>query len=129
MGCLCVCNIIFEHLSFILECSHMIYSGPGIILVCEFYRPSDVTLLLLFFSGITRVSGSGASNFIISNLIFGNFSLFGVTVKYWLLIDWKRIIGFFAWFTGWISSVYEYKIGTLRGYELVIVSYFDELFI
>ena len=79
MCCLCVCNILFEHLRCILECCHMIYFGPGIVLVCDFYCPPDVTLFL-FFSGITWGSGSGASAFIFPNLISGHFSPFGVTI-------------------------------------------------
>ena len=45
----------------------------------------------VFFSGIKWVIGSGVSAFIFPNLIFDNLSLFGVTVKCWLLIGWKII--------------------------------------
>ena len=62
----------------------MIDFGPGIILVCDFYCPSDNTLFLLFFSGVTRVSGTGVYAFIFLNIIFGNVSL--LEVKCWLLM-------------------------------------------
>ena len=44
----CVCHILFEHFSCILECCHMIYFGFSIILVCAFSCPSDVTIFLFF---------------------------------------------------------------------------------
>ena len=65
--------------------------------------------------------------FYFSNLIFGHFSLFGVTVKCWLLVGKKN--HFFAWFAGWSSSGYASTIGTLRGYALVIVFNCGAIFI
>ena len=56
--------------------------------------PFLALLMSLFYccfpSGITWGIGSDVSAFMISNIIFGNFSLFGVTVKCWLLIGWKK---------------------------------------
>ena len=70
MCCLCVCHILFEHLRCILECCHMIYFGPGIILVCAFSCYSYDTLFLLFFSLVTCGNSTGVSAFIFPNLIF-----------------------------------------------------------
>ena len=89
MCCWCVCHILFEHLTCILEFFHMIYFGSGIILVCAFSCPSGVPLFLLFSSENTCDSGYGVSVFIFPNLVFGHFSIFGVTIKYWLLIGWN----------------------------------------
>ena len=111
--CWCVCYIIFEYLRCILECCHMIYYGPGIIPVCDFSCPSDAT-----FTVFPPLEWHGAvvlmyPNFIFPNIISGTFSIFGVTIKSWLLIGWKKI-SFFAWFTSSSSSGYASTIGTLR---------------
>ena len=45
---LCVCRVHLKHFRCILECCHMIDSGPGIILVCAFSWHSDVTILPIF---------------------------------------------------------------------------------
>ena len=65
----------------------MIYSGPGIILVCAFSCPSDNTIFLFFPSGVIWGNGTGVSAFIFPIIFFGDFSL--LPVKYWLLIGWK----------------------------------------
>ena len=75
----------FEHLRCILECCHMLYSGPGIIIVYAFSCPSDVNFFLLFFSGITWGRGTGVSTFIFQMSFVVIFTIFGVTVKSWLI--------------------------------------------
>ena len=75
----------FEHLRFILECCHMIYFGPAIILVCTFSCPSDDISFLFFFYGFTLGSGTGVSIFTFLNYVFDQFSL--VAVKCWLVIS------------------------------------------
>ena len=66
--------------------------------------------------------------FYFSKSHFGNFSLFGVTVKCWLLIGWKNY-RFFAWFIGWNSYGYASTIGTIICYVLVIGFDWGALFI
>ena len=100
MCCWYVFHIPFDHLRCILECCHMNYFRTGIILMCNFSWPSDYTILLLFFSRITWDIGSGISSFIFPNLIIGNFSLLGATVKCWLLIGWKNIVIFLGSLVG-----------------------------
>ena len=106
----------------------MVNSGSGIIFVCDFSFSSDVNCFLFFFSGITWVIGSGAYAFNFPNLVFGIFSIFGVTVKSWLLTGCKES-GFSVRFTGWISSGCASTIGNLRGYALVNDLYCCTIFI
>ena len=47
---------------------------------CLFYT-SDFNFPCFFPSRITKGSDTGVSAFIFSNIIFGNFSILGVTVK------------------------------------------------
>ena len=96
-----VCQIPFEHWKCIIECCHMISSGPDIILVCAFSWTSDDTLFLLFLSRVTWGSGTGLYAFIFQIYIFGNFSL--LAVKCWLLISWKN---------------YRFLLGSLVGVHL-----------
>ena len=106
----------------------MIYSGSGIILVCAFSCPFDVTFSLLFSLWYQMGKWYWCICLYFLNLIFGNFPLFGVTVKSWLLIGWKNY-RFFSWFISWISSDYNSTIGTLGGSELVIRFDYGAIFI
>ena len=89
----------------ILECCHMVESWPSIILMCAFYCHYDVTSPLFLTSGFTLGCGSGVFSFIFPNIIIGYFPIFGVTVKSWLLIDWKKIIVFL------LGSLVGFNIG------------------
>ena len=87
--------------------------------MCAFSCPSSVIIFLLFLLWDHMGQWFCYIRFYFSTLIFGHFSLFGVTFKCWLLIGWKNNV-FFAWFSGWSSSGYAYTIGTLRGSALVV---------
>ena len=104
----------------------MVYFVPGIILVCSISFPSNETFSCCFFSGVTWVSGSGVFAFIFQISFFVIFFF-----NRWMMAsDWlKKIIGFFAWFTGWSSYGYVSTIGTLRGSALVIVFDCSVLFV
>ena len=116
MCCWCVYHILFEHLRCILECCHMIYFGPGIILVCAFSCPSNDTIFL-FFS-----LGSHGAVVLVYPLLFLQISFLVIfhfqqlNAGFWFA---ENIYHFFAWFTGWSSSGYAPTIGTLRGSALV----------
>ena len=86
MCCWCVCHILFDHLRYILECCHMIYFGPGIILMCVFSFPFGDTIFLFFNLWHHMGQWFWYIHFYFPNIVFGDFSLFGVTVKCWLLI-------------------------------------------
>ena len=88
----CVCHIHFEDWRWILECCHMVDSWPGIIFVCASSCRYNVIFPCVFSSDIKWGSGTDVSNFIFSNPIFGYLSIFGVTVKSWLLIGWTKSI-------------------------------------
>ena len=82
---------------------------------------SDVTSLWFFYFLDHMGLWFWCIHFYFSILSFGNFPIFGVTVKFLLLISWKNIVFFFAGFTGWSSYGYASKIGNLRGSALVNV--------
>ena len=63
---------------------------PGIIFVCTCSCHSDVTFSCFSTSGITWGCGYGVSTFIFPDIIFGNFSVLNVTVKFLILIGWKN---------------------------------------
>ena len=128
MCCLCVYHILFEHLRCNLECCHIIYFGPGIILVCDFYCPFNVTIFLVFFLWDHMGQWFCCTHCYFPIIMFDNFSLFCVTVKCWLLVG-RKIIVFFAWFTGWSSSGNPSTIVTLGGSALVIGFDCGDLFI
>ena len=123
-------RILFKHIGCSFECFHTVdsrWAWTGNIHVWTVSSHTDFTFLRCSTSGITWGCASGVSVFSSSIFIFGNFSFLGVTVKFLLLIG--RKMEFFAGFTGWISSIYAYTIGTIRGSALVDGVAWDEIFI
>ena len=128
MCCRFFCNFLFEHLRCILECCHMLYFRPSILIVCDFYCPSGVTFSLLFSLWYHMGICFWCICFYFSNLIFWYFSIFGIIDKSQLLIGWENCC-FLDWFTGWSSSGYVSTIGNLRGSEFLTGFDYKLLFI
>ena len=71
--------------------------------MCTCSYHSDVTFPCFYTSGIPWGCTSGVSTLIFSNIIFGNFPIFGVTLKFLLLIGWK--LPFFLW-VKWLKFIW-----------------------
>ena len=117
MCCLCDCHILCEHLRCILEFCHMIYSGPGIILVSAFSYPSYDTIFLLFFLWGHMGQWFWWIHCYFSNIIVGIFHFKDLNAGFWL----AEIL--FYWFSGLSPNWYASTIGTLR--ESTLVIWFD----
>ena len=113
----CVCHIYFEHFRCILECCHMFDFVPGIILVCAFSCPSDVTFYLYFLLRGHMWQWYWCIRFYYFKSRVWPFSIFGVTVKSWFLVGWGKIEFFwvhwldFIWLWLYIRHTQRFCIG------------------
>ena len=106
---------ILPHVGCSFECCHMVDPLsylPGIILVWTVSFHYYVTSLQFFHFWDHMGLRFWCIRFFF-NFHIWHFSLFGVTVRFLLLIGQKKMIGFLNGFDGWVSSGYDSTVGNI----------------